>query len=84
MVVRDLDRLGFSPRSALKSAATRTYKYAYVIYDLDHRKNTDTVLNWLKSRGLESIGRFGAFEYINMNTAVEQARACARRFKKEE
>lgn len=79
LVVKDLDRLGFSPRSALKSARTRTYKYAYVIYDLDHRKNTDTVLSWLRSRGIESIGRFGAFEYINMNTAVEQAGECARR-----
>lgn len=83
MVVNDLDRLGFSPRSALKAAATRTYKYAYVIYDLDHRKNTGTVLSWLRSSGLESIGRFGAFEYINMNTAVEQARECAIRLKAE-
>lgn len=79
MVVNDLDRLGFSPRSELKSAATRTFKYAYVIYDLDHRKNTDTVLSWLRSQGMESIGRFGAFEYINMNTAVEQAKKCAER-----
>ena len=63
----------------MKSVATRTFKYAYVIYDLDQRKNTDIVLSWLRSRGIESIGRFGAFEYINMNTAVDQARECAKR-----
>lgn len=78
LVINDLDRVGLSPRSALRSADTLTFKYAYVIYDLDHRKNTDTVLSWLRSKGIESAGRFAAFEYINMNTAVEQAIACAK------
>jgi len=81
MVVDDLDRLGLSPRSKLKTALSRTFKYAYVIYDLDHRKNTDIVLSWLRTQGIESAGRFAAFEYINMNTAVEQARECAGRFR---
>ncbi len=83
MVAADLDRLGFAPRSGIKLASTRTFKYAYVIYDLDHRKNTDTVLSWLRSIGIESAGRFAAFEYINMNTAVEMARTCARRINDE-
>ncbi len=78
-VVNDLDRLGFSARGDLKSAATLTFRYAYVIYDRDHRKNTDAVLDWLRSKGIESLGRFAAFEYINMNTAVEMARFRARR-----
>jgi len=79
LVVRDLDRLGFCPASAVAAAETRSFKYAYVIYDMDHRKNTDLVLNWLESQGITSVGRFAAFEYINMNKAVEMARDCAKR-----
>ncbi len=76
MAVKDLDRLGFCPAGAVKSASTQTFRYAYVIYDLDHRKNIDLVLSWLKSRGIVSIGRFSTFEYINMNDAVGMARNC--------
>ncbi|MFH1039190.1 MAG: FAD-dependent oxidoreductase [PVC group bacterium] len=80
MAVRDLDRLGFCPAASVKSASARTFRYAYVIYDLDHRENTDRVLAWLRSRGIVSLGRFAAFEYINMNDAVGMARDCAARF----
>jgi protoporphyrinogen oxidase len=80
LVVHDLDRLGFCPASAVRAAETRSFKYAYVIYDMDHRKNIDLVLGWLKSQGITSVGRFAAFEYINMNKAVEMARSAATAF----
>ncbi len=46
--------------------------YAYVIYDLDHRKNTDAVLGYLEGRGMYSAGRFATFEYLNTDGVVER------------
>lgn len=51
----------------------RREKYAYVINDLDHRKNTDTVLSYLKGIGIESCGRFAEFEYLNSDKVIEHA-----------
>jgi protoporphyrinogen oxidase len=52
--------------------AIRYEHYAYVIYDLDHRRNVDFVLNYLKGRGIYSAGRFATFEYLNTDGVVEQ------------
>ena len=46
-------------------------KYAYVIYDLEHRKNTDNVLNHFKSLNIHNVGRFAQFEYLNTDGVVE-------------
>ena len=46
-------------------------KYAYVIYDLEHRKNTDNVLNHFKSMNIHNVGRFAQFEYLNTDGVVE-------------
>jgi protoporphyrinogen oxidase len=80
MVVHDLDTIGFCPESSVLHQETQTFPCAYVIYDLDHRRNTDLVLRWLSSMGIKSFGRFGAFEYINMDEAVRQAREIAHQF----
>jgi protoporphyrinogen oxidase len=50
----------------------RYERYAYVIYDLDHRRNADGVLNYLVGRGIHSAGRFAQFEYLNTDGVVEQ------------
>ena len=46
-------------------------KYAYVIYDINHRENTDKVLNFFKSIGINNVGRFAQFEYLNTDGVVE-------------
>jgi protoporphyrinogen oxidase len=76
-VIRDLERIGFVPPHAVQFIQTRTFPYAYVVYDLDHRRNTDTVLAWLNSIGIRSVGRFATFEYINTDQAVERAKDAA-------
>ena len=80
MVAGDLEKVGFSSAAAIRHCETRTFPYAYVIYDLDHRRNTDLVLKWLASFGITSFGRFGAFEYINTDEAVRRARETAHAF----
>jgi protoporphyrinogen oxidase len=51
----------------------RRVKYAYVIYDLTHRRNTDAVLGHLRSAGIPCCGRFAEFEYVNMDNVIERA-----------
>lgn len=71
-IVDDLVKLNLIDREDVVSIQTRTTKYAYVIYDLDHRKNTDTVLDYLKSIGILCAGRFAEFEYLNTDGVVER------------
>ena len=63
--------------SKVENIFTNSFKYAYVIYDKGHRRNTDTVLNYLRSINIEPLGRFGTFEYINSDKAIELAKELA-------
>ncbi|MGZ4676756.1 MAG: protoporphyrinogen/coproporphyrinogen oxidase [Acidimicrobiia bacterium] len=47
---------------------------AYVIYTLDHRAAVDTLVEWLRSVGLRTVGRFGEWEYFNMDQAIASGR----------
>jgi protoporphyrinogen oxidase len=73
-----LERLGFVDRANVTDTAVRTEKYAYVIYDLDHRKNVDAVLAWLREEGIRCVGRFAEFEYLNTDAVAERALTLAR------
>ena len=49
----------------------RFEKYANVIFDKDIYKNRQIVLEYLKGIGIESIGRFGKWEYMWTHQAFE-------------
>jgi protoporphyrinogen oxidase len=44
---------------------------AYVIYDLQHADAVETVVSWLRSRGIRAAGRFGEWQYFNMDHAMK-------------
>jgi protoporphyrinogen oxidase len=50
---------------------------AYVIYDLEHRANTQVVRGHLERHGIETHGRFGEWEYLNMDHAILRGRDAA-------
>ena len=50
---------------------------AYVIYDLDHAANVDLVRAWLAERGIVVAGRFGEWQYFNMDHAMSSGRQAA-------
>lgn len=52
---------------------------AYVIYDLDHRRNVAAVKAYLTERRIDSGGRFGDWEYLNMDAAILRGRDAAER-----
>lgn len=49
------------------------HKYAYIVYDIDYKKNIETVHNYLKSSGIELCGRFAEFKYMNMDDCIGSA-----------
>ena len=52
---------------------------AYVLYDRDRAPALDVLFAWLKSKGAESIGRYGAWKYSFMEEALMDGKACAER-----
>ena len=79
-IIHDLNKLDLIDIDNIDNIFTRSFKYAYVIYDNDHRKNTDIVLDYLKSVNITPLGRFGTFEYINSDKAIELAKELAENF----
>jgi len=65
--------MGLAKREDFVDIDIRRVKYAYVIYDLLHRQNADTVLQYLRSLGVYCCGRFAEFEYVNMDNVIERA-----------
>lgn len=50
---------------------------AYVIYDLDYHKNVGTIHEWLISIGIHPCGRFGDWEYYNMDHSMMSGKRVA-------
>lgn len=48
----------------------KDFKYAYVIYDLDHGKNVKVIHEYLIEHNIIPIGRYGEWEYYNMDKAI--------------
>lgn len=55
----------------------KRFKYAYVIYDIEHKFNTQILKDYFKKEGIYLNGRFGTFEYINMDSVIKQSKDLA-------
>jgi protoporphyrinogen oxidase len=56
---------------------------AYVIYDLGHAAAVETIVSWLRSVGIRPAGRFGEWQYFNMDHAMKSGRTAAETFVEE-
>ena len=72
--VKDLDRLGIISEDDVLLTTVYRFKYAYVIYDQDYKENLKTIFDYLRGVGTDSIGRFGSWEYANMDAVVKMVR----------
>jgi protoporphyrinogen oxidase len=50
---------------------------AYIIYDLQHAKNVEIIRAWLREHGIWSIGRFGEWQYFNMDHSMRSGKNAA-------
>jgi len=52
-------------------------KYAYIIYDISHRKNVGIIHSYLKEHDIYPCGRFGDWEYLNMDHSIASGKVLA-------
>ena len=79
-VVEGLETIGFiDSKDDVNFTDLKRFEYAYVIYDLDHRKNMDLIKDYFEKEGVYLNGRFGSFEYLNMDAIINQSMLLAKR-----
>lgn len=61
---------------------TGIVKYAYVIYDLNHRKNVSKIHDYLIANNIIPVGRFSQWEYINMDKTILNGKIQVEKFGK--
>jgi protoporphyrinogen oxidase len=80
-VIGDLERIEFADRNALAYKRVVRFKYGYPVYDLDYRRNVTEMRESVAATGLNLLGRFAQFDYINSDVCIERAIALAERFR---
>ncbi|MDP9227259.1 MAG: FAD-dependent oxidoreductase [Actinomycetota bacterium] len=76
--VRALHRAGIlNDDDTIELVHVEAISPAYVIYDLNHATAVATIVAWLHSVGIHPAGRFGGWQYFNMDHAMSSGRAVA-------
>ena len=82
LVVKDLVKCDIlSPYDEIITKRQLDIKYAYTIYDEKYTKNVSMIHNYLKSKDIYSIGRYGQWEYSAMEDAILEGKEIANRIK---
>ena len=79
LVIGDLDRVGIIRKEDVIVRDTRRIGYAYPVYDRNHGKNTGVLKRWFESMGIDQLGRFAEFDYINSDECIHRAMQLARK-----
>ena len=66
------------PEDRIELVHTQEIMPAYVIYDLHHSTNVEVIRSWLAEHGVVLAGRFGEWQYLNMDHAMKSGREAAR------
>ena len=74
-ISQGLERIGFAKAASDAEFIDVSYhKYAYVIYDLRHGDNMKIVRDYFEKEGVSLNGRFGNFEYWNMDRILRESK----------
>jgi len=71
--IEDLSKLKILCKSDVCFEAVKRLKYAYVVNDLEYQNNIETVRNYVEGIGIDLVGRFSEFEYLNMDACIRHA-----------
>ena len=73
-VIGGLGKMGIlnDPGKIVYTAVERS-PYAYVVYDLGYLQRIGVVREFCESRGIDLVGRFSRFEYLNMDGVIRSA-----------
>lgn len=68
-----LQKMELIPAGALiRHGSVYRSPFAYVVYDLEYRRNIATVTSFCRNAGIELLGRFSEFEYLNMDGCIRR------------
>ncbi len=73
LIVGNLDRAGIIRKQDVIVRDTRRVEYAYPVYDRDYGKNTKIIRDYFDSLGIDQLGRFAEFDYINSDECIHRA-----------
>lgn len=72
--VTSLVAAGIIPsKDAVVYTGLERQKFAYVVYDIDYLRNIAIVREFCRERGINLVGRFSQFEYLNMDGCIRSA-----------
>lgn len=76
-VMDDLMREEILKEKDVEFFTWRSYEYAYVIYDLNYDKNVSRVHEYLIDNKIIPCGRFGLWQYLNMDKTIMSGKDAA-------
>lgn len=76
-VLERAEALGLFPRADVIASQVARTRYAYVVFDREHRRNLDLVKAYAAELGIRLLGRFGEFDYINTDQCILRGIALA-------
>jgi protoporphyrinogen oxidase len=65
------------PDDRIELVHTEEILPAYIIYDLDHHRNVSVIRAWLREHGIWNVGRFGEWQYFNMDHSMRSGKTAA-------
>ena len=72
-VIDHLEEMGVLRREDVIFTGCARQPYAYVVYDLEYLDSIRSVRDHIEGRGIELVGRFAEFEYLNMDGCIRHA-----------
>ena len=77
-IISGLFKINFiKKRSDIHSYVLKKFEYAYVIYNLEHRKSVNNIINYYNKYGVKFLGRWGSWEYLNSDQVIKNAKLLA-------
>ena len=72
-VLYHLEKMGILDREDVVFTGCTRQPFAYVVYDLEYRESIRVVRDHVERQGIELVGRFAEFEYLNMDGCIRHA-----------
>jgi len=79
LVVQQLDTLSIIDKGTVCFSEVKRLKYAYVVYDLNYSTNIKIIIEYFEELGIDLVGRFSEFKYLNMDACVRSAMTAAKK-----
>jgi len=73
------ERAGFLPKGSRGFVTYGHKEYAYILFDRDFASKKTLALQGLRRLGIHPLGRFGQYEYFNIDHCILEAKALAER-----